>query len=134
MATLLLCYHTPWSSIVVWRYQQISEHHKLIICELLFMVLPVVMVSTSEIRQRLLNSQLYGLWVIKMVGEVHEYLRYELWYIIREGLDTGAQAQHTSMALYHQLRLDRLYLALLLLDLSAAQLLETALKDNKNTH
>lgn len=40
--------------------KQVSEDQELVICELLLMLLPVVMVSSSEVRQSFLYSHLKG--------------------------------------------------------------------------
>ena len=65
---------------------------------------------------------LYGLGVSQVVTKVHQYLRYELRYIVREGQDTGAQPQHPRVPLD-----DALWVQvgpLVLLDLCTAQRLK----------
>ena len=44
--------------IVAGGHQQVSQHQQLVISELLFVLLPVVMVSPAEVRQSLLHRHL----------------------------------------------------------------------------
>lgn len=62
------------SGIVTRGDQQVCEDQQLIIRELLLVLLPVVMMSPSEVGKGFLHSHLNGLGVIKVGTQVHQQL------------------------------------------------------------
>lgn len=59
-------------SIITGGDEQVSEDEQLVVCELLLMLLPVVMVSPSEVGQSFLYSHFNGLCVIEVSTQVHQ--------------------------------------------------------------
>ena len=103
--------------------EEVGEHCELVIREHLFVVLPIVVVSAFELRQRRLHgylnnnnncdvsekvgknvkreAHLYWLRIVDMRAEIHEHSRNERRNIVRKGAHACAQSQHTRVTSAH---------------------------------
>ena len=78
------------------------------------------------------EPHLYWLRIVEVVAEIHQDLWYEARHIVREGLDTGTQAQYARVAPDQGLHRQRLLLAATLLtERRPAQLLKLSLEKVK---
>lgn len=63
------------SSVVTWRDQKICQHQKLILSEFLFVFLPIIMVSSTEVRHHFLYCCLHKPKKTHTISEVHLILK-----------------------------------------------------------
>ena len=63
------------SSVVTWRNQKICQHQKLILSEFLLVFLPIIMVSSTEVRHHFLYCCLHKPKKPHTISEVHLILK-----------------------------------------------------------
>lgn len=85
--------------VVTGRNQQVRDDRQLVVGELDFVVAPVVMVSSSKVRQSLLDGGRDGWWFIEVVTQKDEDLGHKGWHVVGERVNARAQTQDARMTL-----------------------------------
>ena len=85
------------SGVVARRYQEVGKDTELVLCQLLFVLGPVILVGSLEVLEDILDGGRDGLGVVEMLGQDHQDVREVGRDVVRAGVDEGTETQDGRM-------------------------------------
>ena len=96
------------SGVIAGRYEEVGENTELVLCQLLFVLGPVILVGSLEVLEDILDGGRYRLGVMEMLGQDHQDVGQVGRDIVGTGVDEGTETQHTGMSPQKSFRLTAL--------------------------